>query len=59
MAGNIKIWSCEEEFKIKFTLEGPMEEITFLEWHTKGNAIVCGSKDMSVWMFSAEDGEMM
>ena len=41
--GTIRIWSVETG-ELKLVLEGP-EDIEFAEWHSKGNAIMAGSKD--------------
>lgn len=41
--GTIRVWSVETG-ECKITLEGP-EDIEFAEWHSKGNAILAGSRD--------------
>ena len=41
--GTIRIWSVETG-ELKLVLDGP-EDIEFAEWHSKGNAIMAGSKD--------------
>ena len=41
--GTIRIWSVDTG-ELKLVLEGP-EDIEFAEWHSKGNAIMAGSKD--------------
>ena len=37
-------------------LEGP-EDIEWAEWHSKGNAVLAGSKDGTVWMWMAHNGQ--
>ena len=32
------------------------EDITFMNWHSKGDVIVAGSSDASVWMWNAASG---
>jgi len=40
-------------------LEGPSQDISFIDWHKKGNVIVCGSIDGSAWLFNAETGDVL
>ena len=40
-------------------LEGPSEDLTFIDWHPKGYVLLCGSVDRSAWMFNAANGEVM
>ena len=42
--------------ELKIVLEGP-EDIEFAEWHSKGNAIIAGSKDGTVWMWLTQTGQ--
>ncbi|EAR83674.2 WD domain, G-beta repeat protein (macronuclear) [Tetrahymena thermophila SB210] len=56
--GVVKIWDgTTGEFKR--ALEGPSDEIRFLEWHSKGNVILAGSADNSAWMWNAANGQYM
>ncbi len=32
-------------------LVGPSEDVEWCQWHSKGNAVVAGSKDSTVWMW--------
>lgn len=41
------------------TLEGPTLDIEWLKWHPKGYAIIAGSKDSTVWMWWATNGNVM
>lgn len=52
MNNPIKIWDVDSEFKEKQILEGPAEDMNFIEWHPKGNVILTGGKDYMVWMFN-------
>lgn len=56
--GEVKVFESESG-KLKFKLEGPCDEIRFLEWHQKGNALIAGSADNSLWMWNANTGEFM
>ena len=42
--------------ELKQVLEGP-EDIEWAEWHSKGNAVLAGSKDGTVWMWMAHNGQ--
>ncbi|KAL2911525.1 60S ribosomal subunit assembly or modification protein [Polyrhizophydium stewartii] len=44
--------------KLVQTLEGP-SEITWIDWHPKGNVILAGSEDGSVWMWQIPSGNCM
>ncbi|KAJ3351339.1 hypothetical protein HDU83_008962 [Entophlyctis luteolus] len=39
-------------------LEGPAE-VTWLNWHPRGNALLCGSSDATLWMWSIPSGQCM
>lgn len=52
MNNPIRIWDVESELKEKASLEGPSEDMNFLEWHPKGNVVLTGGKDMMIWMFN-------
>ncbi|KAI8612859.1 WD40-repeat-containing domain protein [Chytriomyces sp. MP71] len=39
-------------------LEGP-SEVTWLNWHPRGNALLCGSADGTLWMWSIPSGQCM
>ena len=66
----LRVWQVKEEpgavtpFKItlKCKLEnGPSEsdDINFVEWHPKGNAVICGGKDQMVWLMNAISGDFL
>ena len=68
----LRIWELEEEgkdgdasacsFSVKCKLEnGPSEtdDILFVEWHPKGNALICGGKDYSIWLMNALSGDFL
>lgn len=55
--GKIKIWSAATGEE-KMCLEGP-EDIEWMTWHGKGNVILAGSLDSTVWMWFATTGECM
>ena len=53
--GFVKIWETET-YKLHKELQGPSEEIRFIDWHVKGNAILAGSSDTSIWLWNANNG---
>ncbi|KAJ3037651.1 hypothetical protein HDV00_001456 [Rhizophlyctis rosea] len=40
------------------TLEGPTE-ITWLDWHPRGNVVLVGSEDATIWMWQVPSGNCM
>jgi len=55
----LKIWKGQSPYELMGTLEGPSDEIHFIQWHSKGNVILCGSEDGSMWMFDGDKCEYM
>ena len=39
------------------TLDDSGSELTFVEWHSKANFLVAGSRDTLVWMWNVVNGE--
>ena len=54
--GIIQVYSLDGTLQQR--LEGP-EDIEWATWHSKGNAILAGSKDGTVWMWLAHNGQCM
>jgi WD40 repeat protein len=59
MNNPVRVWSLDTTFDLKCTLEGPSEDMTFLEWHPKGNVLITGGKDKMVWMFNGLNGQYL
>lgn len=57
MNNPVRIWNSEKNFELQATLEGPSDDMNFVEWHPKGNVILLGGKDMMIWMFNAQNGQ--
>lgn len=69
----LRVWSVEanpdaglEEpsftFKLKTKLEsGPSEkdDILITEWHPKGNAVLCGGKDFTLYLLNGATGDFL
>lgn len=59
MNNPVRIWNAEKDFELKCTLEGPSEDINFIEWHPKGNVVILGGKDYMIWMFNGQNGQYL
>ncbi|KAI8846477.1 WD40-repeat-containing domain protein [Chytridium lagenaria] len=44
--------------EVVLSLDGPME-VTWLRWHPRGNALLCGSSDGIVWMWQIPSGKCL
>jgi ribosome assembly protein SQT1 len=56
--GVVKIWDTSSGDLVQ-SLEGPGEAINWIEWHPKGDVVLAGSEDYSVWMWGARVGKCM
>ncbi|KAF9178836.1 hypothetical protein BGZ51_000487 [Haplosporangium sp. Z 767] len=57
MDGKVRVWKSETgEFACE--LEGP-DEVVWIKWHPKGNIILAGATDSSVWMWAVPSGAFM
>jgi WD40 repeat protein len=71
MNNQLRIWQVSEnsdplnnnyKFTLKCKLEnGPSEkdDINFVKWHPKGNAILCGGKDYMLWLMNGSSGDFL
>lgn len=57
MDSKIKLWDLKGN--LKATISDPSDEITSLDWHQKGNALVCGCQDGSLWLFNGNKGQCL
>jgi len=67
----LRIWSVEDNkdpmtqdftFKLKLKLEnGPSEndDILVVEWHPKGNAVLCGGSDFTIYVLNGMTGAFL
>lgn len=60
----LRVWQVGENAKmeLKCKLEnGPAEtdDIAFVEWHPKGNAIICGGNDYMIWLMNGSSGDFL
>ena len=58
MDGCCRIWNSTDG-KLIQCLEGPAEAIEWVRWHPKGNVVLAGSADFTVWMWLAATGACM
>ncbi len=54
---SLKLWQTQAPFALVATLDGPQNDINFVEWHTQGNALVCGADDGTLWLYDGNKGE--
>ena len=45
--------------QLKQTLEGPGGSVDWLSWHPKGDVVLAGSEDFTMWMWLAQTGACM
>jgi hypothetical protein len=57
-AGTVKVWSTSDG-QLKQTLEGPGGSVDWLAWHPKGDVVLAGSEDFTLWMWLAGSGSCM
>ncbi len=55
--GMVRVWKCADASLVQ-SLEGP-DEVEWLCWHPRGNVLLAGSHDGSVWMWNAPTGLCM
>jgi WD40 repeat protein len=55
--GTVRIWKVEDA-SLLHVLEGPTE-VTWIDWHPKGDVLIAGSADGTVWMWNALLGQCM
>eukprot|EP00350_Pseudokeronopsis_sp_OXSARD2_P009809 CAMPEP_0170543388 /NCGR_PEP_ID=MMETSP0211-20121228/2511_1 /TAXON_ID=311385 /ORGANISM="Pseudokeronopsis sp., Strain OXSARD2" /LENGTH=260 /DNA_ID=CAMNT_0010846731 /DNA_START=386 /DNA_END=1168 /DNA_ORIENTATION=- len=59
MNNQVKVWSSEKNYEQKCVFDGPTDDINFIDWHPKGNVVICGGKDYMIWMFNGQSGEYL
>ncbi|KAJ3248915.1 hypothetical protein HDU78_009432 [Chytriomyces hyalinus] len=57
MDGRVYVYKSSSGDQI-LLLEGP-DEVTWLNWHPRGNALLCGSADGTLWMWAIPSGQCM
>ena len=54
----MKVWDATNGQLVK-SLEGPSGSIDWLKWHPKGDVVLAGSEDFTMWMWKAQSGDCM
>jgi ribosome assembly protein SQT1 len=54
----VRVWSAADGAAIS-TLEGPADDVHWVGWHPRGDVVLAGSEDFSVWMWLARSGDCM
>lgn len=57
-AGVVKIWSTQTG-QLLHSLDGPGGAIEWLQWHPRGDVVVAGVEDFTIWMWNAQTGACM
>ncbi|KAG0747600.1 hypothetical protein G6F57_005486 [Rhizopus arrhizus] len=57
MDGKVRVWNAETgEFCV--AVEGP-DEVVWINWHPKGNILLAGANDSTIWMWALPSGKFM
>lgn len=54
----MKVWDPSDG-RLLQTLEGPGGSVDWVKWHPKGNVVLAGSEDFTMWMWLAQTGSCM
>lgn len=56
--GIVKVWNTTDGQLVK-SLEGPGGAVDWVKWHPKGDVVLAGSEDFTMWMWLAQTGNCM
>lgn len=55
-----RVFDMNKNFELKQTLDGgSSEDNNFVRWHPKGNVVLFGGKDKSIWLFNGINGDFI
>lgn len=54
----VRVWRVSDGSCVQ-TLEGPGDGVEWLTWHPKGDVVLAGSEDFTLWMWLAQSGNCM
>ena len=57
-AGRVGVWEANSG-RCMHVLEGPNDAIGWLDWHPRGDLILAGSEDFTIWLWNARTGACM
>ncbi|KAI7907302.1 WD40-repeat-containing domain protein [Cokeromyces recurvatus] len=57
MDGKVRVWNAETgDFCV--SVDGP-DEVVWIDWHPKGNILLAGATDSTIWMWAMPSGKFM
>ncbi|CEG74565.1 hypothetical protein RMATCC62417_09753 [Rhizopus microsporus] len=57
MDGKVRVWNAETgDFCV--AVDGP-DEVIWIDWHPKGNILLAGASDSTIWMWAMPTGKFM
>jgi ribosome assembly protein SQT1 len=57
MDGKVRVWNAETgDFCV--SVDGP-DEVIWIDWHPKGNILLAGATDSTIWMWAMPSGKFM
>jgi WD40 repeat protein len=54
----VRVWRVSDGSCVQ-TLEGPGDGVEWVTWHPKGDVVLAGSEDFTLWMWLAQSGNCM
>lgn len=57
MDSTVKIWDLQGN--LKFDFKDQADEVTYLEWHQKGNALLVGCQDGPILLYNCNKGQCL
>jgi WD40 repeat protein len=54
----VRVWRVVDGSCVQ-TLEGPGDGVEWVTWHPKGDVVLAGSEDFTLWMWLAQSGNCM
>ncbi|ORX48583.1 WD40 repeat-like protein [Hesseltinella vesiculosa] len=57
MDGRIRVWRMDNG-ELCASVEGP-DEVVWINWHPKGNVLLAGANDATIWMWAMPSGKFM
>jgi WD40 repeat protein len=59
MDGSITVWSSSNFQSPLCKLEGPSDEVMWIDWHPRGPVIAASSSDMSIWVWDVRQNSTL
>lgn len=54
----VRVWRVSDGACVQ-SLEGPGDGVEWVAWHPKGDVVLAGSEDFTLWMWLAQSGNCM